>query len=178
MLARFGSLLAAPPYRLILDLKSARAIARAGNLEGARNILNQTALQTQHLDAIYRLAHLEALSGDLRGATDRLTQMMTAPGRTEFGTRALFDGPHLALRIGIENHDSHTIEMAITWLSAQGRSTDQVRVGETLRAQVHLWWDELQPEHLEVKSWGYAPAGEAIACLARWRRWLSVPVSG
>lgn len=175
MLARFEVLLTEPAYRLILDLKSARALARADRLEEARKILNQTVLHTRHIDAIYRLAHFEALSNDLAGATDRLTRMMTAPGKKEFGTRALFDGPHLALRIGIENHDPKTIDMAITWLSAQGRSADKVRLAEALRARTRLSWDELQPEDLSVTSWGYAPAGEAIACLARWRQNVNRP---
>ncbi len=48
-------------------------------------------------------------------------------------------------------------------------------MAETLRARTRLWWDELQPEDLEVTSWGYAPSGEAIACLARWRQAVNRP---
>jgi len=172
MLVKFEPLLAEPAYRLILDLKSARAFARANRLEEARNILSQTILQTKHLDAIYRLAHFEALSGEIQSATDRLRRMITTPGQLEFGTRAHFDGPHLALRIGIEDHDPHAVDMAVTWLSAQGGSA---RVAETLRARANLWWDQPQPEDLKVTSWSYAPSGEAIACLARWRLGLNRP---
>jgi len=173
MLVQFEPLLAEAAYRLILDLKSARALARADRLEEAQDILNQTVLQTRHLDAIYRLAHFDALSNDLTGATDRLIRMMTAPGKYEFGTRAIFDGPHLALRIAIENHDPKTVDMAITWLSAQGGSANKVRVAETLRARTRLWWNQQQPEDLTVTSWSYAPSGEAIACLARWRQGIN-----
>ncbi len=175
ILARFEPLLAEPAYRLILDLRSAPALARVGRLDKAQEILRETVQETNHPDATYRLAHFEGLSGNFRVATDRITRMMTIPGYRAFGTRALFDGPHLALRIGIEDHDPETIDMAITWLSSQGRSADIGRVAEALRARANLWGNDLQPEDLTVTSWGYAPSGEAIACLARWRQGVNRP---
>ncbi len=175
MLMHFEQLLNEPAYRLILDLKSARALARADRLEAARDILDETVLRTHHVDAIYRVSHFDALAGDLGASTDRLIWMILGSGNNVFGTRALFDGPHLALRVGIENHNRETIDTAISVLTAQGRSTSQIRVAEALRARSRLWWDELQPEDLEVTSWSYAPSGEAIACLARWRQGVNRP---
>lgn len=175
MLVRYRPLLNEPSYRLILDLKSSRALARTDQLETAKEILRTTVLQTNHRDATYRLAHFEALAGDLSTASNRLAQMMKSGGIDEFGTRALFDGPHLALRIGTENHDQETVDLAISWLSSEGKTSDKVRVAEALRARTHLWWDTLQPEDLKVTSWAYAPSGEAIACLARWRMKLPTP---
>ena len=62
-----------------------------------------------------------------------------------------------------------TVDETISWLSAMGKTTAKVRVAQALRARARLWWDRLEPEDLEVESWAYAPAGGAIACLARWR---------
>jgi len=175
MLIRFKPLLAETPYRLIMDIKSARTMARSDRLEEAREILHQTARETGHEDAIYRLAHFEALSGRNSAGIDLLTGLMKGSGRKEFGTRASFDGPQLALRIGIESHDSQTVDVAIATLSSQGASTAQVRVAKSLRARARLWWDQLQPEDLSVESWAYSPEGEAIACIARWRQSVNLP---
>ncbi len=169
MLQRFKPLLEEESYRLILDLKSSRALARAGNLEQALEILGRTARTTGQPDALYRYAHFLALSGRLEEAQALLLRMIHAPEVKEFGTRAFFDGPHLILRIGISTHDVSVVDEVIEWLSALGKDTGKVRVAQALRARTHLWWDQLEPEDLEVGSWAYAPGGEAVACLARWR---------
>ncbi len=168
-LDHFADLLVEQSYRLLLDLKSARALARKDDLDAAQSILSRTVRDTGHLDSIYRLAHFEALAGDLRAGSARLIEMIQTSGKGAYTTRAGFDGPHLLLRIAIEDHDLAAIEAAIAQLSAHGTMKDEVRIGQALMARAHLWWDQLQPEDLEVTSWSYAPAGEAIACLARWR---------
>jgi hypothetical protein len=169
-LEHFADLLLEPAYSLLLDLKSARALARTDNLSAARRILGRTVKDSGQRDAIFRLAHFEALAGNLGDGSVLLLQMMSTSGKGAFATRAIFDGPHLLLRIGIEDHSLTSIEAAVTQLSAHGAKKNEVRIGQALRARAHLWWDQLQPEDLAVTSWSYAPAGEAIACLARWRR--------
>lgn len=175
MLAGFESVLDEPVYRLLLDLKSARAIARTGEVERARDILTTTVADTGEADAEYRLAHFEALAGDAEHATERLVRLITDPRESVFATRSMFDGPHLAIRTGIETFDQEAVETAIMQLSAKGMSEEKVRVAEALRARARLWWDQLQPEDLDVKSWSYAPAGDAVACLARWRKGVGKP---
>ncbi len=169
VLSSFRPLLNEGAYRVLLDLQSSRALARAGAIDRARKILEDSASETEQPDAVYRLAQLEALCGLYGRATDRLVRMMRSTRIRHFGTRAFYDAPHLALRIAIENDDPVTVDETISWLSAMGKTTAKVRVAQALRARARLWWDRLEPEDLEVESWAYAPAGGAIACLARWR---------
>lgn len=173
MLTTYAALLEEPSYRLILDLKSGQALAQTGRIDQARALLRETYTRTGHSDAAYRLAHLDALVGDRERASETLGALMTNRGRAASGTRALFDGPHLAIRVGIENHDPALIRTAVSLLSAQGGSEEGARVAQTLQARVHLWWDRLHPEDLEVTSRSFSPAGDAVACLARWRAGLT-----
>ncbi|MEN8165587.1 MAG: hypothetical protein ABFS37_15775, partial [Acidobacteriota bacterium] len=167
---QFAALLVEPAYRLIYGLMSARTLARAGALEEATQILKRTGTTIDHPEINYQFAHLEALAGHFEEAAETLTSLITDPPSDRHGTRSGFDGPHLAVRIGAEIRDPDLIEMAVARLSSRGRRTDLIRVAQALQARANLWWDDLQPEDLTVTSWGYAPAGEAIACLARWRQ--------
>ncbi len=169
MESHFEPLLIEPAYRLMFDLSFAGALARSGDLDEARVILSHTAAETNHPEAEYSLARLDALAGSFQDATSRLRRLINNPDPRRHGTRAAYDGPHLLLRIGIEIQDPEVTATAVNRLSARGKKTVLIRVAQTLEARSRLWWDDLQPEDLGVTSLGYAPAGDAIACLAHWR---------
>lgn len=116
------------------------------------------------------MAHFEALNQDYQGALFHLVELNQGHRTKEFGTRGTFDGPQLALRIAIETRDTNGLDHWASVLSVQGESKSRIRVGAALRAQARLWWDELLPEDLELESFAYAPAAEAIEVIARWRK--------
>ncbi|MEN8163022.1 MAG: protein kinase [Acidobacteriota bacterium] len=168
---RFEPILREPAYRLIFDLAGAAALARSGELEEAIRILISAAEETRSSDAQYRLAHLQALAGRFKEAEETLRRLIVDPEFRSQGTRSSFDGPHLLVRVGIEDRDAEVIEEVVGHrLGNTGRQNEvAVQSWRTLEARMHLWWDEVQPEDFNVGSFDLAPAGEAIACLARWR---------
>jgi hypothetical protein len=163
----YAELLAESPYRTLLGLAYGRALARVGDVEGGLRELRRTAADVPGEDVSFRLAQLEALGGDFDGATRLLLPMLDHP----LTPRGQYDAVHLLIRIAIERRDEALVRTASLSIGDRlGYSSEQVSgLTSTLWARAHLWWDTLSESDLSARSWGYAPEGEALACLGRWR---------
>ena len=159
-------LLAELPSRAVLTLAGALALAEAGDLSDARSRLEVLALDAPYDDVLFRLAHFEALTGDVDAAVQRALHL----AREGTTGRARFDAPDLLLRLAIEGHDPALLDRALEALNVQGLVLDaQPGLASTVKARANLWWDELDETDVAVRSWAYAPDGDSVACLARWR---------
>lgn len=161
---RSGSLLAEAPYRVALDLMTAGAQARAGDIPGGLERLRALVQIAPWDDPTLRLAHLEALVGNFDGAGALLWEVMQRSIRP----RARYDAPLLYGSLAIARRDRDTVE----WVSrfvARGRLAADERVEAGMTTRARLWWDVVEPQDLEVVGSGYMPAAGAMACLARWR---------
>jgi tRNA A-37 threonylcarbamoyl transferase component Bud32 len=165
--ASCGNVLAERPYRAILDIETARALARAGDVRGGIAVLAETQEQVPFDDVRYRLANLWAVDGDLGEAEDLARSI--ADQRLAI-TRRRYDAQHLILRLAIELRD-RTMHDNL-WRTFARRITGETTpaaFGSALRARAMLWWDELSAADTRVRSVAYEPAGDALAVLARWR---------
>lgn len=157
----FGEPSVEPPYRAIVALFEARALARTGDLVRALAILEK-AFQESHNEGLgLALANLEAMTGDFPKAVRLLQEMAVAP-ETPAGW---FRGPQLLGRIAIATRDE------ALWHSCLGGWPRTVgeKIPLFLEAQRRVWWDEATVEDCEVPATDLVPEGEALACLARWR---------
>jgi hypothetical protein len=162
-----GDLRAEAPYAAIIGIAGARAFARVGALDDAARMLEETLRRAPYEDVAYRLAHFEALSGRFEEAAARLRTGANAP-RTP---RASYDSIHLLLRIAIEQRDEPAVRLLLgklNWWGSLDRR-DQLGLAAALWARAHLWWDRVDEGDFSVRSFSFAPDGEALACLARWR---------
>jgi Protein kinase domain len=170
---RAHDLLVEPAYRAVLETAVARALARVGDLAGAVRLLDQTVAAEPYDDVVFRLAQFEALSGRLDAALARAQLSMSQP-HTQ---RANYDTVQLAVRLAIEMRRvadlrSDLQRLGVTRLERQQES---MGVSVALAARAHVWWDEVREADCAAQSWSVAPAGAAMACLARWRLGRSVP---
>jgi len=164
--ASMAPLLQEVPYRVILDLRAGRALARSGDPAAAIALLRTTLRTAPNEDVIYRLAQIEAVAGRLRQAEAEIAPVLATP-QTPRGT---YDIPQLGLRIGIELRDQHEVSACVErLLDIRSRGMASSGLAAALLARVHLWWDDVGPADLTVTSHAYEPAGEALACLCRWR---------
>ncbi len=163
---RVQPLLSERPYRVAFDVVEARSLARAGDLDGAIGILRATVRDTHSDDAVVRLGHLLGVAGRLREAVSVLEPAVTAP----VTQRAKFDGRLLLFRLAVELDDRSLADRCLFHYGTGGRRAAW-NEGTTaaILARAHLWWDEVTETDCRVRSWPYEPAGEALACLARWR---------
>jgi hypothetical protein len=76
--ASCGHVLAERPYRAILDIETARALARAGNVSGGIAVLAETKELVAFDDVMYRLAHLCALEASSTGPKSSLARLPTS----------------------------------------------------------------------------------------------------
>jgi serine/threonine-protein kinase len=163
-------LLAEMPYRAVLGLVEARARALAGTPERAVDGLRRTWEVAPVDDVRYRLAHLEAISGDL-GAARRILEGMESGAQSG---RWVLDAPLLLLRVLIEVRDreAHREALLRPLVSFWGklRGPDSGERLATFMARAHLLWDEVGEADENVVSWGIVPDADALAALARWRR--------
>lgn len=115
----------------------------------------------------FRLAHLEALAGDLDGATGLLVPMLDHP----LTPRGQYDAVHLLVRLAIERRDQDLLRRVSASIGGRlGYSSEEMSgMTAALWARAHVWWDTLSESDLSVGSWEYAPDGGAMACLGRWR---------
>ncbi len=169
--ARAAPLLAEEPYRVLLGLGTSCALARAGDLHGAIAQLDRTAEETPYEEVVYRLAHLVALTGDLSGAEAELARPLSA----STGAREGYDTPILRLRLAMEQRSSSAATREVGSLMAGAPLDLRDRLGAAMWARIHLWWDECTAADERAQSWAWAPGGEAIACLARWRTGATRP---
>jgi len=165
-------LLEEAPYRVVLVLKAGRALARSGDSDGAIDLLRTTLRKTPNEDVIYRLAQIEAVAGQLREAKAEIAPVLATP-HTSRGT---YDIPQLGIRLGIELRDRHEVSACVErLLDIHSRGMSSSGLAAALVGRAHLWWDEVGPADLAVGSYSYEPAGEAIACLCRWRVGKATP---
>lgn len=160
----FAPLLREPAYDAILGLRTARGLARAGDLHGGIELLHKTIARETYPDLVYRLANLEALDGQL-GKAVGLTQDILAEPRN---SRA-YDTTLLGVRLAIESRDRQSVKTAAARILRYSAGRPNTSIAATLGARAHLWWDELSEPDCRVGSVFCEPAGEALACLAHWR---------
>ena len=160
-------LLAEPSYRGILGEAHGRALARLGDLEGGIWVLQQTLLDSRLEEARFRLVQLQALGGRLDDAIALATAMVDNPRNDRGG----YDAVQLLARLAVERRDSGLLHNALVRLCRfEGlTSSDMTQMNAALWARAHLWWDEIGEADCAARSWSFAPDGDALACLARWR---------
>ncbi len=160
-------LLVEDPYAAILAVKTARRLAQVGALGRGMALLEAARPGVRSFDEVrYRLIHLEALDRRLDAALGTAEDLF----RTGVTSRADFDTSVLAMRIAIEARDAADVALAISRIVNQQATRLPYPGMETaLWARAHLWWDEATELDTRVQSWPLAPAGVAVACLARWR---------
>ncbi len=165
------ALLAERPYRTIVGTLGARALARAGDIEGAIAMLEGVRADGGAAEPTYRLAHLEAIAGNLETAR-RLTQELLDSGSA---TRR-YDAANLMLRLCIESHDEEGCRKAVMPFADWNQDSYVAgRFVEAIGVRARLWWDDLQEADTRVGSSAFVPEGESLACLARWRLGRTAP---
>lgn len=162
---RTGRLLDEKAYRVALELLTARSLARAGDVGGALELLRSVVADAPWDDPMLRLAHLEAVSGNLETAGSVLWAIMQRSVRP----RARYDAPLLHADVAIARRDPDAVVQS-SRLPGRGWAGDAHIIEVGLMARARLWWDRVEDEDLEPVSSNYLPAAEAVACLARWRR--------
>jgi len=169
---RFTPLLAERAYRIALDVQEARVLARAGGGVPAIDLLTATASETHDEDAVCLLANLLGIHHELRRAVAMLDPVVATP-RTQ---RANFDGRLLLFHLAVELRDRPLAQRSLLKF---GPGAQVIRFGEStvaaMLARAHLWWDEPGETDCRVISTSYEPAGDALACLARWRLGRTAP---
>jgi len=166
--SRCASVLAERPYRAILGIETARALARTGDPAAAATVLEATAEQAPFDDVKYRLASVLAVAGELDRAEAVARSIVERPLDA---TPRRYDAGHLVLRLAIERRDRAGRERLSSTFLTRGITDWQGSAAffAALRARADLWWDELAPADTRVSSVAYEPAGDALAALARWR---------
>ena len=162
---RYGDLLRERPYRAILATLGARALVRAGSLRKAIDMLRRARGDGDVPETTLRLAHLEALAGDLAGATRLAREVLDG----EDANRR-YDAGQLLRILSIEARDVDGVRAAAVALGYWEQS-ERTAAGITAALWVgtHLWWDEVGDTDTRCSSSAFVPAGDALACLARWR---------
>jgi len=162
-----AALLAEPPYRAILGLAASRAFARVLATSDAERVLRATFVAAPYEDVAYRLAHIEAVAGKLDTAVETLRAGVDTP----VTPRAAYDSIHLLLRLAIEQRDEQAVRLLLGKLNWWGTldRRDQLGLSATLWSRAHVWWDRIDEGDFSVRSFSFAPDGEALACLSRWR---------
>jgi len=158
-------LLEEAPYRAIYATAVARALARARDPGAAVAFLRAEAPPDPPEDLVFRLAHLEAVSGHIERAGACLVPLVRAP-RTPRGS---YDARLLLLRVAIEARDLPTVAMCCE--KAADWSIDSAQrplLTATAWARARLWWDEPAAASASIRSTVYLPEGDALAVLLRW----------
>ncbi|HSN55206.1 MAG TPA: serine/threonine-protein kinase [Candidatus Sulfomarinibacteraceae bacterium] len=167
-----GALLTDPTYEVIFVDRVARALARAGTIDGAVEFLQPASERLGNDDLSYLLANLDAIRGELASSGRTLRGLMDR-GPT---MRARFDAPKLLIRIAAESRNRELVASSVSYVNGRFRADAPLAgVATTLWAGVRLWWDETSEADTRVGSVDYAEDGDAVACLARWRRGASRP---
>jgi hypothetical protein len=169
---RVAPLLAEAPYRAVLDLAEARALACAGDPAAARDLLRRTWEVVRHEEVGYRVAHLEAVTGRLTDAIATLRRIIASA----HNFRGYYDARHLLVRVAVEAGDRPEFEKALDLVGRSDTPTSRnADVAAVVQARARLWWDEPSSVDERVRSNVYTPEGDAIAGLARWRLGHSSP---
>ncbi len=160
-------LLVEPQYRAVLETHVASAMARLGDIAGAAALLRAAQREVPYEDVAYRLAADEALLGDL-DASRALAARVAAACLTPSGASR---APHLLLALAIERRDVPEVAQLIAANTHPGDLAREAAEGIAAAAwaRAHLFWDAVEESDQHVRSWDFAPEGQAVACLARWR---------
>ncbi len=158
-------LLREAPYRIAFVVSRARVLARAGDLDGAIEILEAARRELSSDDISHRLAHLLGVAGRLEEAVRVLEGAVAAAA----SQRAVFDGRVLLHRLAVELRDRALADRCTVGF-LYGNAADSQEIQAAFGARAHLWWDEIGEADCRARSWPFEPAGSALACLARWRR--------
>ncbi len=161
-------LLAERPYRAILATELADALARAGYGDAAIALLTDAAHDVPFEYVSYRLAQLQAVSGDIEKARQLLEPLATGMHATPAADDR---APKLLLRLAVERGDREgwQRQRVATFSLWDPANEELAGITAALTAHAHVWWDQVEEADLGARSWGFAPDGEAVACLARWR---------
>jgi hypothetical protein len=155
-----------PAYEIILAVLGAKAFAATGDLAGGIQMLEETGARLYDEDLFYRLAHLQALAGDL-GESKETVRFAIDTGKK---TRSRYDAPLLLMEIAIQSHDTGEAAAAIQFLTARGYiQRVHPAFQRSLMARVRLWWDEPTDADCHVATVDLDADGDAVGCLARWR---------
>jgi hypothetical protein len=127
-------------------------------------LLRETALVVPGQEARFRLAGMQALDGDLAASAWLLRELTHEPATN----RGAYDAPQLLVRVGAERRADQDVAVAIETLVAPVRG-DSPGLAATLRARANVILDRVGDGDASVRAWPWAPDGDAIAVLARWR---------
>ena len=165
--SRFAPLLDERPSRSTLALAEARALAASGDIAaGARALSAEIGPGNENVDLAWRLAHLEAVQGNLAEARRRAEEVIRAGA----SYRSEFDAPMLLMRLLVELRDRRPFgDVAAQFLEGSSITREKERFVAALHLRAHLFWDELGAEDLRTPSSTYVPEAEALSALARWR---------
>jgi len=167
-----GSLMEEPPYRLILHVLGARAMAAAGDLDAALDLLEDGTGGRKDEDVLYLRGHLQAINGDLDSARTTVTQLINS----ERNSRSHYDGVLLLSWIAAGAHDRETAATVIDLAGRNGLLDEQQRAHwNSLWARTRLWWDESTAVDCSTTATQLDAGGDAVGCLARWRLGRSDP---
>lgn len=164
---RFAPLFEERPYRIAFALVTSRALARSGDPRAGAALLRRTIGDGDGtVDVRWRLAHLEAVVGDLDAARRRIEALVAAGD----SPRAAYDGSLLLVRLLVETKDEASLrDLVPRILPGSLVGAEHERLVRVVQVRVHLFWDEVGPGDLAAESSVYLPEGEALAVLARWR---------
>ena len=169
--SRNADLLRERPYRTILDTLGARALARAGGLQEAIGMLRRAREGSDAPEVTLRLAHLEAIAGDLDEARRLAREVLDGANVTR-----RYDAAQFMRRLSFYSRDVDGVRSAAAALGYFEQSAnDAAGITAVLWVGAHLWWDELTETDTRTLSSAFAPAGEAAACTARWRLGRTAP---
>ncbi len=162
-----GVLLAESPYDVILAVLGGRALAAAGDLEAGIGLLESVARRIPNEDLLYRLAHLEALADDIEGAKSTLNQLIDSG----LSPRSRFDAPILMLQLAIRSRDQENALSSLGFIVQRDMTPENRKtLMASFMARTRLWWDQTNDADCEVRSVDLDADGDAVGCLARWRR--------
>jgi len=165
---RFDRILREPMMAAVFSLFMSRAFAASGHPETGVALLRGSWKTTENEGIGLAMAHLQAVAGDPHAGAETLKAMI-ASSKTPSG---MFRAIELLRRIAIELHDEPFFSDALLLMPDFVRNPDLRAVA---RARAHLWWDDPWEEDATVHSHDLTPAGDAIACLIRWRRGETAP---
>ncbi len=165
---RYGSLLREPMMEVVFSLFMGRAFSAAGHPREGVRIMRDSWESTGNEGLGLAMADLQAIAGDLEAAADTLRGMI-ARSKTPSG---MFRACELLRRVAIELHDPGLLEAVLPLMPDFARDPELRAV---VRAKANLWWDRPREADAGVRSSDLTPAGDAIACLARWRRGETSP---
>ncbi len=169
--ARHAVLLRERPYRTILETLGARALARAGGLREAIAMLQRLRQESDAPEVTLRLAHLTGIAGDLEGAKRLAQEVLNGANSTR-----RYDAAQLLRHLSFETRDVEGVRAAATTLGFVEQTEEEAAgVTATLWGGAHMWWDELTDTDTRAVASAFAPAAEAVACVARWRLGRTAP---